>query len=444
MSLPPLVKVDLTAAPRFNARPAHLTPLEAAAWRQFKTKAIAKHWIQPSRSRHSCGFMFVPKKDGTLRFVINYGRLNDIIKPRVYAPRVDPYLRQSIASARWYTKLDIRDGFYHIRILPSDTWKLAFRSPDGLYEMTVLPQGLSISPAEFQMYIEEVLASFIGPEVTVHIDDILIYAASRKRCADLTRAVLARLRTRKLEIASEKCSFVVPEVNYCGYVYGAGKFRPEDRTETIRNWPTPRNVTELRGFLGLGNVFHGHVRRYASIATPLYDVTGKDFQWNARQEAAFAALKKALCNSITLNEHDQSANATLTTDASLVGIGGLLSQKGKITAVWSRKLTPSERNYDAAKRELLAVVECLKRWQPYLEMAPHILIKTDNSINAATLKPSSNDRQRNRMIEIVERHKVTWQHIPGLTNPADGPSRRPDYGSTDTARMYLKGGRTRR
>jgi len=371
--------------------------------------------------------MFVPKKNGDPRFVINYAPLNDIIKSRVYAPASDEALRQRISKAQWYTKLDIRDGFYHVGIWPNDTWKLAFRSPDGLYEMCVLPQGLSISPGEFQMYLEEQLASFIGPEVTVHIDDILIFAATRKRCADLTRAVLARLRERKLDIAREKCDFVVPTVTYCGYVYDAVSFRPEDRDETISSWPTPRNVTELRGFLGLGNVFHGHVPRYAGIATPLYEVTGKTFYWTERQEAAFVALKKALCAAIRIHTHNQSANATITTDASLFGVSAILSQKGKVTAVWSRKLTPAEKNYTADKRELMAVAECLRRWLHLIELAPKILVLTDNEINATNLKPTSQDRQRNRFIMECSRHCLVWKHLPGVNNPADGPSRRPDY-----------------
>jgi len=423
------VKVDLVTAPRFNAPPCALTPIETAAWRDWKTKAISKRWIKPSSSRHSCGFFFVPKKDKSVRFVINYRRLNDIIKPRVYAPRTDDVLRQSIAKASWYTKIDLRDGFYHVPILQTDTWKLAFRTPDGLYEMTVLPQGLSISPGEFQLYLEEKLASFIGPEVTVHIDDILIFAMTRERCADLTRAVLARLRTHQLEIAREKCDFVVPEVHYCGYVFRNHTFRPDDRTETIRNWPTPRNQTELRAFLGLGNCFHGHVPRYAHIATPLYECTGKDFQWKNRQEAAFSEMKRVLCQAIEISVHNESENATITPDASLIGIGAILSQKGKVTAVWSRKLTNAEKNYDTAERELLAVVECLRKWIHFVELAPKLLVLTDNMINASTLVPTSQNRRRNRWIEEVGKHTIIWRHIPGVSNPADGPSRRPDYGS---------------
>lgn len=424
----PLVRVDLTASPRFNARPHTLTPRESVAWTEFKAKALSKRWIQKSTSRHSCGFMFVSKKNGQLRFVINYAPLNDIIKPRVYAPASDDVLRQKISKAQWYTKLDIRDGFYHIGIEPNDTWKLAFRSPDGLMEMTVLPQGLSISPGEFQMYLEEQLADYLGQEVTVHIDDILIFAATRKRCADLTRAVLARLRERNLELAKEKCDFVVPEVTYCGYDFSSnGTYRPTDRSETIHNWPTPRNVTELRGFLGLGNVFHGHVPRYAHIATPLYEATGKTFHWNNRQEAAFRQMKNALCAAISVSTHIESDNATITTDASLFGIAGILSQKGVTTAVWSRKLTSAEKNYDAAKRELLAVVECLRKWIHFIELAPKILIRTDNMINASSLRPTSQDRQRNRWIEECGKHTLIWQHLPGINNPADGPSRRPDY-----------------
>lgn len=411
-----------------------MTPQERQAWKLWKAKALASRWIAPSTSRHSCGFMFVPKKDGTLRFVINYRPLNAIIKPRVYAPRVDSGHRQMIARSRWFSKIDLEDAFYHIRLWPNDTWKTAFRSPDGLFEMLVLPQGLSTSPGEFQLYIEEILAGLLGDSVTVHIDDILIHTLTKSECADLTKAVSARLHKHALKWRKEKCSFVVQEVSYCGHRYGAGRYIPEDRAETIRSWPSPRNQTELRGFLGLANQFHGHVARYAHFAQPLYRNTGKTFKWIERDEEAFKSLKKALCGVIAMSEHDESANATITSDASLFALGGVLSQKGKITAITSRVLTPAERNYDTADRELLAVVHCLKKWVHLVENAPKLLVKTDNMINATRLEPTSTNRRRNRWIELVSKYRITWHHVKGIDNIADLPSRRPDY------RKYLKGG----
>lgn len=424
----PLVRVDLLTTPRFNARPAVLTPREQEAWQKFKSKGHGK-WFKASTSRHSCGFFFVPKKGTTdLRFVINFAPLNDIIKPRVYAPRADSELRQSISRAKWYSKIDLRDAFYNIGIEPNDTWKLAFRTPDGLMEMTVLPQGLSISPGEFQMYLEQVLAGLIGKEVTVHIDDILVYAMTKERCADLTRAVLARLRTHQLAVSEEKSHFLVPEVVHCGYEYGSGKFRPENRDDSIRNWPTPPNKKDLQGFLGLGNVFHGHVPRYASIAKPLYELTGNnDFHWSPRHEAAFQAMKIALCKALTLYSHEPTWSCTFTTDASLFGICVIITQRGKVTAVWSRTLSNSERNYTADKRELMAVYEGFIRYQYLIELAPAIKVRTDNMINATNLNPTSKDRQRNRWVETLTKYHVIWEHLPGIRNPADGPSRRSDY-----------------
>jgi hypothetical protein len=423
-----VVSIELTEVPRFNAKPRSLTPREQKAFDKWFTEALQKKWVRPSQARHSSGLIWVPKKNGELRPCIDYRQLNAITKKRVYAPLADTTLRQAISRSRWYTKIDLKNAFYHMFIETSDTWKTAFRTPKGLYEFVVLPFGLQNAPGEFQLYIERVLNELLGDHVTVHIDDILIHAETREECASMSHRVVARLKDAQIEINREKSTYLTQSVDYCSYRYGYGTIQPIYRTETIDDWPMPRGKRDLQSILGFANHYREHIPNYASLAQPLYALTGNsDWDWKPRHSECVARIKKALHNMVMTHSHDRMQPCTITTDASLFAIGAIMTQKGHVTAIISRSLTKEEKNYDASERELLAVVYALDKWIWLVEEAPRILVRTDNMINTGLLTPSESNRRRNRWIERLGRHVITWKHIPGKDNPADYPSRRPDY-----------------
>jgi len=423
------VKIDLLAQPRFNAKPPAFSPIEQRAWGKWFEKATRLQWIRPSTARHSSGILFVPKKDSPEpRVCVNYVQLNRITKPRIYAPRTDRKLRHTIAQHTWYSKIDLKDAFYCMRILENDRWKTAFRTPQGLYEWNVLPMGLKNAPGEFQLYMEEVLADFLGTNCAVHIDDVLIYAHSKSECERITRQVTSILREHDLQVNKEKSVYLVTEIQYCGYTYTKDRIYPPDRSATIADWPTPRNPTQLRQFLGITNELRDHVHRYSAMAQPLYRLTGKeDWQWTRQHDEAFRKLRTACCHTIATTPHDEMQSARLVTDASLRGIAAIVMQRGTITAIWSRALTPAEMNYPANERELLAVVEGLRHHNHLLEVSPAILVVTDNQINATNIKPNSTNRRINRWIETLMQYPLEWRWAPGEGNVADGPSRRSDY-----------------
>jgi hypothetical protein len=428
------VRIELTDVPRFNAKPPRFTPRERKAFDEWFRKAVAHDWIRPSQSRHSSGFIFVPKKNGRdLRPCIDYRKLNEITKSRVYAPLADRFLRSLICKHTWYTKIDLTDAFYHLRIWEPDKWKTAFRTPHGLYESNVPMFGLKNAPGEFQLWIEMILAPTLGDNVCIHIDDILIHTDTEQECIILEKRIRDLLSNNNVHINEDKSVSLVREVEYCGHVFNKTGFRPVDKSDEITTWPTPKNQTQLRSFLGLTNCFRDHVPRYGTIAAPLYKCTGTSWLWTSQQDDAFRKLKAACKDHMTTRNHDPTAKATITTDASEYGIGAILSQRGVVTAIWSRALTPAERNYTTNERELLAVVSALKVWVFHLDQSPGILVRTDNMINSLQLKPNNTNRRLNRWINELQVWPLVWTHIPGEENPADAPSRRPDY-------KYIKGG----
>lgn len=427
------VKIDLWSQPRFNAKPPTFSPRESAAWEKWFTKALKdaeRPWIRPSSARHSSSLLFVPKPNtDELRLCVNYVKLNEHVKPRVFAPRTDKKLRHQIASHTWYSKIDLKDAFYAMDILENDRWKTAFRTPKGLYEWNVLPMGLKNAPGEFQLYMEEILADLLHTACAVHIDDIVVYAQTRDECQRRTSQVHHRLRKHNLPVNEEKSVSCVTEVTFCGFKFSKDRICPPDRSHALRDWPEPKNPTQLRQFLGTTNDLRDHIPKYAMISAPLYASTAqnKEWRWTRQQHDAFLRLRRAACDTITTTPHDETRSAKITTDASLFGISCIITQRGRITAAWSRSLTPAERNYTTNERELLAVVEGLRKFTYLLEIAPSLLVVTDNQINASALTPNQSNRRINRWIETLQAYPLIWKWEPGETNIADHPSRRPDY-----------------
>jgi len=423
------VRIELTGQPRFNAKPPSLTPKERRAFELWFEEATTKGWIRRSQARHSSSMFFVPKKDPSQppRLVIDFRRVNAIIKSRIYAPRADASLRNSIAGHTWYMKLDLKDAFYRLQLHPPHRWITAFRTPYGLYEFNVLPMGLKNAPGEFQLYIEKVLAPVLGNNVCVHIDDILIHTDTRDQCVKIGRIVTQQLRDNGIPLNSDKSRDVDSKVDFCGFHYENHKCKPLDRSQDLRNWPEPRTQTELRAFLGVCNQLRNHVKRYAHIAQPLYSCTGKEWDWTISCRRAFQQLRRSCASAIDTHHHKENDPATLVTDASGYAIGAWLMQQGRVTAIWSRALTKAERNYTANERELLAVVDALQTWQYLIETAPLVEVLTDNMINVAEIQAKCHNKRVNRWIETLMGYSLQWGHIPGAENPADAVSRNPTY-----------------
>jgi len=373
---------------------------------------------------------------------VNYAPLNTITKSMIYAPRLDRALRSEIQASTWYAKIDLKNAFYHLRIKEQDRWKTAFRLPQGVFEFLVLPFGLKNAPGEFQMYIEEVLSPVLGHNVTVHIDDVLIHCDTKRQCTALENEVRQILRDQGIQVNEEKSTHTALEVDYCGFRYVNGTCTPIGRVEAIRDWPTPRNVTELRTFLGSTVMFRDHIIGYAQKAQPLYSSTGKSWRWTTQQNRAFLDLKNAMSHIVTTSRYDSRKPSELIPDASLYAGSAILVQEGRVIAIWSRAYSPAERNYTTNERELLAVVDSLSTWQHLLEGSPLIHVKTDNMINSHVIKPSTRNRRINRWILILSQYELTWSHIPGITNPADAYSRRPDY-KPRKGKKYKEGGEGR-
>jgi len=359
---------------------------------------------------------------------IDYRGLNKLsIKNRYPLPRIDEMLDR-LNGAQHFTIIDLRSGYHQIRIAPEDTHKTAFQTRYGHYEFLVVPFGLTNAPATFQTLMHNILKPHLDIFVLVYIDDILIFSKSLEEHLQHLRQIFNILRKHKLYAKLEKCEFLKDELDYLGFLIGKHGIKTQPRKiEAINNWPTPKTQTNIRAFLGITGYYRKFIKDYANIASPLSNLLhkGTAIIWDDACEQAFQTLKQQLTQSPILAIANPEKPYTVTTDASDLAIGGILSQEGHPIAFYSRKLSPAEQNYPVHEKEELAIVNALREWRRYLEGCTHqVQIITDHqSLRFLQTQPSLSRRQA-RWSEFLSRFDYRIEYQPGHTNHvADALSR---------------------
>ena len=211
---------------------------------------------------------FVKKKDGKLRFVQDYRKLNQFtVKNRYPLPLVVDIVSR-LQGARYFTKFDVRWGYNNIRIKQGDEWKAAFSTNRSLFEPSVMFFGLTNSPATFQALMNSIFADLIAAgKVAVYLDDILIFSHELEEHREVVREVLRRLQKNNLYLRPEKCEFEQEQIEYLGLVIWEGEVQMDPvKVAAVRDWPTPRNLRDLRGFLGFANFYRRFIQNFAQIA----------------------------------------------------------------------------------------------------------------------------------------------------------------------------------
>ena len=425
---------------------------------QLVDEMLEQGVIVPSSSPWASPIVLVAKKDGSTRFCVDYRKLNAITKTDVFPlPRIDDSL-DLLNGTRYFSSLDLASGYWQVGMASSSQEKMAFVTHTGLYEFTVMPFGLCNAPATFQQLMENVLAGLAREKCLVYLDDILVIGRSLVEHMTNLREVFARLQRAGLRLKPTKCRLLRTEVEFLGHVVSPRGISADPRKVTaVTEFPRPKDLRELKEFLGLTSYYRRFVPCFSSVAQPLYALTRKDvpFNWSTECEAAFSSLKSLLTKAPILAYPQFGNEYLLETDASGVGLGAVLSQAqtdGTIrpVAFASRTLQSHERNYGISELEALGVVWAVKHFRYYL-YAHHCTVFTDHEALKSLLNTPQPSGKLARWGMALQELDLKLEYRPGKANGrADALSRYPvcllatDCVKTETAAVVanVEGSRT--
>ena len=426
-------RIDTGNSPPIRQPLRRISPHKREEASRLLKDMLDKKIIQPSCSPWESPIVLVPKKDGSVRFCIDYRKVNAVTRRDAYPlPRIDDTL-DTLAGSRYFTTLDLVSGYWQVEMAEEDKPKTAFCTPDGLFEFNVLPFGLCNGPATFQRLMDLTLAGLQWSSCLVYLDDIIVVGRSFEEHLLNLQSVFERLRDAGLKLKPKKCAFLKSEVRYLGHVVSReGISTDPAKIDKVADWPIPTCTKEVQQFLGFANYYRRFIREFSQIAKPLHRLTERNFKfkWTPECQQSFEELKVKLTTTPILAYPDYNKPFLLDTDASDVGIGAVLSQRDeegheKVVAFASRSLTKAERKYCVTRRELLAVVVFTQHFRPYL-LGREFTLRTDHSSLTWLQTFKDPEGQLARWLEKLQQFTFTIVHRQGKKHSnADALSRLP-------------------
>jgi len=305
--------------------------------------------IEPAASPWASNVVLVKKKDGHLRFCVDYRRLNAITYKDSYPlPLIDNCLN-ALSGSSWFSTLDIRSGYYNIPIAVDDRDNSAFFTRSGCFRSTVIPFGLTCAHSVFQWLMDFVLSGLHYMTCLVYIDDIIIFGKTFEQQLERLDKVFDRIAQANLKLFRR-------QVEFLGHVISEkGIAMQEEKVKAIKTWPSPKNLTELRACIGTCGYYRRFVKDFFSIAAPMFQLMKKGVRWKWTRESqdAFDVLKARLVSEPILALPINEGTFVLDTDASDAGLGAVLSQiqhgKEKVIAFASRTLSGPQLKYEVTR-----------------------------------------------------------------------------------------------
>lgn len=439
---------------KHRARPIH--PQDVDAVRKHLQELLEAGVIRESESPFSSPIVVVRKKNNSVRLCIDFRKLNSqTIKDAYALPNLEEAF-SVLTGSKWFSVLDLKSSYYQIEMEESDKQKTAFVCPLGFWEFNRMPQGITNAPSTFQRLMERCMGDLNRKEVLVFIDDLIVFSKTLEEHETRLLQVLKRLREFGLKLSPEKCKFCQTSVRYLGHIVSQNGVETDpSKVEALKTWPRPKNLKELRSFLGFSGYYRRFVQDYSKIVKPLNDLTAgypplqKDRRkkmdetkqyfdpkgqfgerWSKECQQAFDTVIAKLTSAPVLGFANPKLPYVLHTDASTSGLCAALYQEQdgqmRVIAFASRGLTRSEAKYPAHKLEFLALKWAVTaKFNDYLYEADFTVV-TDSNPLTYILTSAKLDATSYRWLSNLSTFTFKIQYRAGSRNQdADGLSRHP-------------------
>jgi hypothetical protein len=425
--------IRLTDCKPFKAR-AYRIPMSQQRTADEHVKAMLKaNVIRPSTSEYASPIVLIRKSDGSIRFCVDYRKLNAAtVKDNYPMPLIEERLNSIFGSAI-FSGLDMTSGYWQFRMAESSVKLTAFICQSGLYEFVRMPFGLCNAGATFQRAMNQMLSGL--QFALAYIDDVLCHSRNHAEHLEHLSQVFQRLREAKLKIKLRKCQFGYLETKFLGYIISAKGIRMNpEKIAAIRDYPQPKSAKQARKWNGITSQYRQFIPSYPNINEPLQEaalLTTKDlktkkrvkahFEWTEACQAAFDTLKEILTRApIMLVHPDCSKKFRLITDASKVGLGAILVQVDddgieKVVCFAGRVLLDAEKNYSASERELLAIKWAVRKFRCYLYGVAFEVFTDHKPLTHMKTCQNPSDRMLKWILELEE-YNATYFYRPGKLN----------------------------
>lgn len=389
--------------------------------------------IKKQKTDHISPLVTVMKKDGSVRVCLDARNLNKRMKQDFILPPNPNELLASFKAGMVVSTIDLTASYWQIAIKPEHSQYVGFVFENESYTFQRLPFGLSTSMASLIRCLNGVL----GPEsrefTAVYVDDLLVFSKTPDEHLNHLRFIFEKLESEGVTVKLRKCQFMRKEVTFLGHVISSeGISLDPKRIEAIQGFPTPRNIRELRGFLGLVNYEQRFCEKYSELTIPLLRLLKKNvpWTWGSDEMKAFKEVKEGFLQVSMVAHPDFSKKFFIQCDSSDFAVGGCLfqeSDKGErqVVAFTSATQKGPQLRYTTTEKELLALVHCLRQWRT-LVLGQSLVVITDHKSLCFLFSCKLKSSRLTRWILAIQEFNFEILHCPGSQNiTADTLSRNP-------------------
>ena len=391
-------------------------------------KMLSIDLIEPARSPWSSPVVLIPKKDGSVRFCVDFRKLNAVtVRDTFPLPRIDDII-PLLGKKKFFVGLDLASGYWQVPMSDSKDSKnkTTFTCHVGTFRFKYMPFGGMNAPATFQRLMQQVLGSQYNKNVFCYLDDILVTGETWSELMEELQEVFRKLRGANLKLKLKKCEWGKTHIEYLGHLLEHDGYSPKQKkVQAILEKSKPKTMKELRGLIGMFGFYAKFIPHYTELMRPLHHLlkekTYTPTKWNHECEESLGKLKKAITEAPVLAFPDQELPFKLYADASAEAIGAVLTQvqngEEHPIAYYSRALNTSEMNYSNTDRECLACLAALRHFYAIL-YGCKVTVYSDH-MAAVWLHRQENPTKRAAIFQDHLRQEIFWtvEHVSGKDNP---------------------------